>query len=285
MIKRREFLMSSAAALASARAWGEAAGQAKLDRIAVMSSTFLPLLKGMARAGNPKATLDLMDLPGMVAERFAIHRVEFQHMDFPSTESAYLEEFRARLKKANAQISQIALDFANLNVSSPDPVILLETIELTKRWIDYAVALGCPRIMAQAGDLAPKVRDSAIATLKTINRYARAKKVSVNLQNRPGNPGWETIVEVVKAAGISADPDCGNFPDQPSRAAGLAAMYRVAGSSHIQHLPGKFDTAEAIRISKEQGFKGIYTIEVPAGNGPDPCAPVEPVLNVLLANI
>jgi len=236
--------------------------------------------------GNPKATLDLMDLAGMVAERFGVHHVEFQHADFPSTEVAYLEEFRSRLKRANSQMSQIRLDFANINVSSPDPMILLETIELTKRWIDYAVALGCPRVMVNQGDLAPKVRESAIATLKTINRYAQLKKVFVTVENLPRDVPWEALVEVIKAAGIWANPNCGNFPDNPSRAVGLAAMYRLtAGTSHIQHVPERFDMAEAIRISKEAGYQGIYTIEVSPGNGPDPYAPVQTALDLLLANV
>ena len=70
-MKRREFLISYAAAAATGLAWGQRPDTAKLDRIAVMSLCFAPLLKGMARPGNPKATLDLMDLAGMVALRAA----------------------------------------------------------------------------------------------------------------------------------------------------------------------------------------------------------------------
>ena len=183
-MKRREFLISSATAAAAGSAWGQRPDQAKLDRISVMSLCFAPLLKGTARQGNPKATLDLMDLGGMVAERYGIHRVEFQHADFPSTEAGYFEEFRSRMKKANSQMNQINLEFANLNISSPDPVIRLETIDLTKRWIDHAVALDCPRVMVNQGDLAPEVRQTAIETLKTINAYGKTKNVSVTMENR-----------------------------------------------------------------------------------------------------
>ena len=35
----------------------------------------------------------------------------------------------------------------------------------------------------------------------------------------------------------------------------------TAGSSHVKHIPEKFSTADAIKISKEAGYKGIYTIE------------------------
>jgi len=299
MTKRRDFLMSSAAVAASRGAWAARPDQAKpdqakpdqggpdqgkLDRISVMSVCFAPLLKGTARPGNPKATLDLMDLAGMVAERYGIHRVDFQQADFPSAETAYLQEFRNRLKQASSQVNQINLDFANLNISAPDPVIRLETIELTKRWIDYAAALDCPRVMVTHGGLAPEVRQSAVETLKTMNAYGKTKNVSVALD--PGNAPWEVVLETIKAAGICVNPDCGNFPDKASRAAALPAMYRMtAGSSRVQHVRAKFDTADAIGMANEAGYKGVFSIETSSRNSPDPHAPVRAILDILLTNI
>lgn len=283
-MKRREFLFCSASAAAAGSAWGQGPDKAKLDRIAVMSLCFGPLLTGTARGGRPGTTLDVMDLAGMVAERYGIRRVEFQHSDFASTEPGYLQEFRDRMKKANSQMNQINLEFDNLNISTPDPAIRLETIELTKRWIDHAVALGCPRVMVNQGDLAPEVRQSAIETLKTVNAYGRAKSVSVSIE--PRNATWEVVVEVIKASGIGANPDGGHFPDKESRAAGLAVMYRMtAGNSHVNHVPDKFDTAEAIKIAKEAGYKGVYSIEVSSGANPDPLAAVQTVLDIVLANM
>jgi hypothetical protein len=283
MMKRREFLVSSATA-AAASAWAQGPDKAKLDRIAVMSLSFGRILTGTTRPGRPGSTLDIMDLGGMLAERFGVHRVEFQHSDFASTEAAYLQEFRSRLTKANSQMNQINLEFDNLNISAPDPAIRLETIELTKSWIDHAVALGCPRVMVNQGDLAPAVRQSAIETLKTINAYGKAKNVSVTME--PRNAPWEVVVDVIKAAGIGANPDGAHFPDKESRAAGLAVMYRItAGSSHVNHVPEKFDTAEGIKISKEVGYKGIFSIEVSSGDNPDPYAPVQTILDIVLANM
>jgi len=284
MMKRREFLISSAAAAASGLAWGQRPDTAKLDRIAVMSLCFAPLLKGTARPGNPKATLDLMDLGGMVAERYGIHRVEFQHVDFPSTDAGYLQEFHSRMKTAASQTSQINLDFANINISSMDPAIRLETIELTKRWIDHAAALECPRVMVNHGGLAQEARQTAVETLKTINAYGKTKNVSVTMD--PGNAPLDVVVDVVKASGIWVTPDCGNFPDKQARAAALPTLYRMtAGSSHVTHIPEKLDTAEAVKISKDAGYKGVFSINAPSRNSPDPYAAVQTILDILLANI
>ena len=44
-------------------------------------------------------------------------------------------------------MTQLVLELGELNISSPDPVLRLETVDLTKQWIDHAVTLGCPRVM------------------------------------------------------------------------------------------------------------------------------------------
>lgn len=278
-----------------------------------MSLCFNPVIKSAAHPDDPKRTLDILDLPDMIAERYGVHYVEMQHSHFTSTESGYLEEFRSRLKKAKSQMNQINLEFGPLNISSPDPVLRLETIDLTKRWIEHAVMLGCPRVMVNQGTLAPEVRQSAIDTLKTINAYAKAKKVFVTMENRGGGGGrgggagaaaatpnnaaaavptrppsasWEVVLEVIKASGIFANPDVGNFPDEEARAAGLRAMYPLSsGSSHCHYNPERYNEANAIRISKEVGYKGLYSIEAGGNNGPDPYVAVQTILDELLRDI
>ena len=189
-------------------------------------------------------------------------------------------------------------------------MLRLETIDLTKKWIDHAVMLGCPRVMVNQGTLAPEVRQSAIDTLKTINAYAKTKKVFVTMENRgggggvrggragirancarrapprPPSPTWEVVVEVIKASGIWANPDIGNFPNDEARAAGLRAMYPLSsGSSHCHYNPERYSEADAIKISKEVGYKGLYSIEAGANNGPDPYTAVQTILDELLRDI
>ncbi|MGO9254721.1 MAG: sugar phosphate isomerase/epimerase family protein [Bryobacteraceae bacterium] len=319
MMKRREFLIGSTIAAGSGRVWGQRPDQAKLDRVAIMSLCFNPVIKSAAHPDDPKRTLDILDLPDTIAERWGVHHVEMQHSHFPSTEPAYLEEFRGRLKKAKSQMNQINLEFGTLNISSPDPVLRLETIDLTKKWIDHAVILGCPRVMVNQGTLAPEVRQSAIDTLKTINAYGKARKVYITMENRGGgggragaaaatptaetpaaatpgtaaagparqsSPSWEVVVEVIKASGIWANPDVGNFPHEEARAAGLRALYPLSsGSSHCHYNPERYNEANAIRILKEVGYTGLYSIEASANNGPDPYAAVQSILDELLRDI
>jgi len=307
-MKRREFLIGSALAAGSGRISAQRADQAKLDRISVMSGSLSRIVKSAANPGDPNRTLDILDLADTAAERWGLHHVELQHSHFPSTEPAYLEEFRNRLKKAKSQMNQINLEFGPLNISSPDPVVRLETIDLTKKWIDHAVMLGCPRVMVNQGTLAPEVRQAAIDTLKTINTYGKSKKIFVTMENRddgpgrvgragaaaasgssaptpprPRSPSWEVVVEVIKASGIWANPDIGHFPDEESRAAGLRAMYPLSsGGSHFRYDPQLYNEANAMKISKEVGYKGLYSIEASASNGPDPYAAVQSILDAML---
>jgi sugar phosphate isomerase/epimerase len=203
-----------------------------------MTLSFDHVLKSARHPDDPRRMLDILDLPQMIADRYGVHHVELQHYHFASTESPYLREMRDRLRKAKSHMNQICLEFGVLNISSPDPVLRIETVDLTKQWIGHATAVGCPRVMLNPGTLAPEVRQAAVASLKEIAAYGKERKVFVTVENRghgptPPKPSWEVVVEVVKAAGIYANPDTGNFQDQASRTAGLRAMYPLScGSSH-----------------------------------------------------
>jgi len=266
------------------------ADPSKLNRIGIMTLCFDPVLKSASRPADPQRTVAIMDFADMVAQRYGVHRVEYQQTDFDSTEPAYFQEFRRRIRKARSQVNQINLEFANLNISARDPVIRLEAIVLTKSWIDHAAELECPRVMVNQGTLGPEVRAGAIEALKTMSAYARTKKVSITMEPRwradAVNVPWEILMEAIKASGTYINPDCGNFPDNQTRMAALRVMYPLtAGSSHVKHFPGKLEAPEAIQLSKELGYQGIYTIEERGYNGSDPYAGVETVLNLILANI
>ncbi len=289
-MNRREFFMGGAGVLASGAAWARRVDKAKLDRVGVMSLCLDPVLKTPAHPNEPARNLDILDFADMVAHRFGIHRLEFQQTDFASTEPDYFREFRRRILKAKSQVNQINVEFANLNVSARDPVIRQEAIDLTKSWIDHAAELGCPRVMVNQGNLPAELRPAAIRTLQTMSDYGRTKGVSITMEPRwradAVNVPWEVLVDVVKGSGTHLNPDCGNFPDNQSRLAALRVMYGLtAGSSHVKHFPGKLEAPEAIRLSREVGYKGIYTIEERGYNGSDPYAGVQTVLQIILANI
>jgi len=255
-----------------------------------MSLCFEPVLKSPAHPNDPNRKIDILDFAEMVARRYGIHRVEFQQTDFVSTEPEYFEELRRRIRKAKSQVNQINLEFANLNISARDPVIRQEAIDLTKSWIDHAAVLACPRVMVNQGTLPSDLRQAAIQTLRTMSTYGQTRNVSVTMEPRwrpdAVNVPWEVLVDVGKASGSFMNPDCGNFPDDPTRMAALRVMYGMtAGSSHVKHFPGRLEAPEAIRLSKELGYRGAYVIEERGYNGSDPFAGVQTVLSLILDNM
>jgi hypothetical protein len=308
MIKRREFLIGSAVAAGAAKAPGRTADRAKMDRVAVMSYSFDLIMKSAAGPDDPQRTLDILDFPHEMAQRYGIHNLEIQQEHFRSTEPDYLGEFKNRLTKVQSRVTQLVLELGAHNISTTDPAVRSETIELTNQWIDRAVFLSAARVMINQGTLAPDVRTTAAEALKTIKAYADTKKVMVSVENRddpagyvsstvgngvgaaaapPARPPehtWEDEVDLIRAAGVWANPDVASFPDNAAREAGLRVMYAMATSSHFKYMPNLFDSARAIQISKEVGYKGLYSIEAEP-LAPQPYPFVQTILHVLLRNL
>ncbi len=308
-MNRREFLAGAAAAAgiaATGRAWPQDRDQAKLARLAIMSLSFGNILKNANQPDDPARTLDLMDIGQMYADRFGIHHVELQHTHIPSTEEGWLKEFRARLAKTKSQVTNINLEFGALTVSAPEPVLRLEAIDLTKQWINHAATLGCPRVMINQGLLVQESKQAAIASLKLIGAYSQTKGIKVGVENRaaprtaprgtaPATPpppappapiDYTLLVEVIQAAGVYANCDLGNFTDQESQLAGIRAMFPLTdGNCHVKINPARYDLPKALALTRELGYKGLYSIEASPNMGPDPHENTKKILDVILANI
>ena len=145
---------------------------------------------------------------------------------------------------------------------------------MTKKWIDIAAVLGSPSIMPNQGvpflaeDLTP-----AIEGIKALVDYAKSKNVVVILE--PRGQHLEQLVELIKGSGAYANPQIGTE-------AGLRLLYPLARTVQHVTLSPRFDIANTVKISKEVGFKGWYSIET---GGPDPWASTQKVVDALLQNL
>jgi len=202
-MKRREFLMSAAsiaAAAGSRSIWAQApkgVKQSTLDRIAIMTLNFQSILKVPDVEESPNRTLELFDIAEMIADKYGVHKVEFQHYHIPSTEPSYLKELRSRIEKSKSRMTQINLEFSGLNMSAPRVRDRLMAIDLTKMWIDHAAMLGAQRVMinqgAQGGtaSVMPTHENKVygIPTLKTMVDYGKSKGIIVSVETRGGGGG------------------------------------------------------------------------------------------------
>jgi hypothetical protein len=253
-MKRREFLWSAAAVAAAAgspRAWTQAPARPKqstLDRIAIMTLNFQNILKVPDVQDNPNRTLELFDVGEMIADKYGVHKVEFQHYHLPSTEPAYLKDLRAHLEKSKSRMTQINLEFSGLNISAPRQRDRVLAIDLTKMWIDHAAMLGAQRVMINQGSqggadpVMPTHQNKvySIPTLKTMVDYGKSKGIIVSVETRGAGGGGRG-----RGAGSAAGQGPGGAPGSPGAAPGQgvggappsSSAGQMAGASPAPQTP------------------------------------------------
>jgi len=314
-MKRREFLAAAAALASTAGASrllaqnATPAGRAKqstLDRIAIMTLNFQRLLKLPDLPQEPERTLELFDVPEMIADKYGVHKIEFQHYHIPSTEPSFLKELRAQIEKRKSRMTQINLEFGQLNMSAPELRNRLMAIDLTKMWVDHAAMLGAQRVMINQGQPTQENKSYGIPTLKTMADYGRSKGIIVSVETRGGGGGrgrgtatdattppppppppgpvvWTLLSEIIKAAGAYSNVDVGgaNAANQDELHACLRTMFPMTAGSMHTRVNARWDLATAIRfLEGELGYKGLYTIE--ASNGHEG---TQPIYDVVVATL
>jgi hypothetical protein len=188
---------AAAAGIAGSRpTWAQAPSQSPvkikqstLDRIAIMTLNFQSILKVPDVQDNPNRTLELFDIGEMLADRYKVHKVEFQHYHLASLEPSYLKDLRARLEKTKSRATQINLEFGELNISAPRQRDRLMAIDLTKAWVDHAVLMGAQRVMINQGQPTHENKAYSIPTLKTMVDYGKSKKIIVSVETRGSGGG------------------------------------------------------------------------------------------------
>jgi hypothetical protein len=103
----------------------------------------------------------------------------------------------------------------------------------------------------------------------------------------PGPPAYILLVEIIKGSGTYANCDIGNFPDQETQHAGMRAMFPLTdGNCHVKLNPARYDLPAALALTKELGYRGLYSIESGGSvAGTDPHENVQRIYDILLAGI
>jgi hypothetical protein len=293
-MKRREFLMSAAAVAAAAgrpivRAQApKGAKQSTLDRIAIMTLNFQSMLKVPDEAESPTRTLELFDIAEMIADKYGVHKVEFQHYHIPSTETSYLKELRGHIEKSKSRMTQINLEFSGLNMSAPRVRDRLMAIDLTKMWIDHAGVLGAQRVMINQGSqggaspVMPTHENKiyGIPALKAMADYGKSKGIIVSVETRGAGGGrggrgaaaaqppaaeaatppppppmpqpevWALLAEILKESGARANVDVGGAgaANQEELHQCLKLLFPYTAGSMHTRVNQRWDLATAIKF-------------------------------------
>jgi hypothetical protein len=181
-------------------------------------------------------------------------------------------------------------------------VLRAQAIDLTKQWIDHAVDLGSPRVMVNQGSPTEENKAVAIAALTIMGAYGRSKNVMVAMEPRGSGaarggggvaadpaapvapPPYVLLTEIIKASGTYANVDLGNLGDEATQHAGMRAMFPLTdGNCHVKLNPARYDLPAALALTKELGYKGLYSIE--GSTAGDPYDNVQKIYDVLIANL
>ncbi|HXJ41210.1 MAG TPA: TIM barrel protein [Bryobacteraceae bacterium] len=270
-MNRRYFIAGCGAAALAGSVQAQAANP--LDRIAVLSWSFRDAF-GKTRAKNggwvPDKDLDIFDYPEMIADRYHVHNVEVQTM-YLEQDATFVREFRNRLQRAKSKLVSIAAEPGTeviQGIGSPDEKARENALAVYRKWIDYTADIGCPILMINQGNLYDDL-NPLIDSGKKLSEYGRGKKVAVTVEPR-GNSGRqpELLERVIQASGMGATPDMGNFADD-ARERGLRLLVPLAvGTLHTRYAPARFDFTKIMGITRELGYKGLYTIEANFNGNP-----------------
>jgi sugar phosphate isomerase/epimerase len=177
-------------------------------------------------------------------------------------------------------------------LSAADPKEREKAIAAYSPWIGLAHDLGARSVRCDPGKINPADLAPTIASYKTLAAAGKAKGVYVIVENHGGvgSEHPDELVKILKAAGDYAGtlPDFANFPDQATRERGLKMLFPLAKTlCHCRDIApdstGKeatFDLAACVNISKNAGYKGLYSVEFEGRE--DPYEGVQRLLGELL---
>ena len=284
-LTRRQFAGSCVAFAAAAALPNQKFPTAARDRLAVASYPFRRSIttKGNEDRDPAQPAVALKDFAAMVRDRFDVHNIEPLSSHFPSTEPAYLAEFRKAVEQAGSHIINIPVDI-EASLYDPDAAQRDAAIAEARRWIDIAAALGSPSVrihIAGARNTPPDVGRAA-ESLRSVADFAAGKGVLANLENDDlVSEDAFFIVKVldkVKSPNLWALPDFGNSMlkgDEDFNYKAVQAMFEHAFNvSHVKDSEVyrkklyRVDLGKTFGIAKAAGYRGYFSMEWEGEGGP-----------------
>jgi sugar phosphate isomerase/epimerase len=136
------------------------------------------------------ATLDMLDFPEMIADRYQVHELELVAPHFAATTPAYLREVKGRLEKAHSHVVNIPVDIEELGLSGglsdPDRELRQRVIGACLKWIDIAYELEANSVRCALGKINSADLRPTMDSCGKLAAYGAAKNVAVVVENHGG---------------------------------------------------------------------------------------------------
>ena len=282
MIRRREFLIRSAAMAAGASTFGTLAGCAASAGTAGDSdadpydiSLAQWSLHRTIRAGE----LAPLDFPAITRERYGLSGAEYVNQFFAdkARDQAWLARLRRNAESAGVRSLLIMVDGEGA-LGDPDEGARSQAAENHRKWLDAASSLGCHSIRVNARSSGSREEQARLAAdgLRRVCEHAEAHELNVIVENHGGlssDGSW--LADVIQRTDhplVGTLPDFGNFrvseTEEYDRYQGVRELMpyakAVSAKSHAFGEDGgetATDYERMMRIVLDAGYRGYVGIE------------------------
>jgi sugar phosphate isomerase/epimerase len=220
-------------------------------------------LDGLLQSGTP-----LLDIPALLREH-GITTLEICHFHLPTTEAAYLQALRDRLRDAQIELFSILIDAGD--ITAADPAQQAADHAFIQQWIGHAAALGAQRVRIDAGlqPPTPEVIQRSAQQLHALAQSAAAVGVDVSTENwhlTSQEPAalLDILDQCDGSVGLCADT--GNAEATPDKYQTLAQLLPRATSIHFKarYTPAgdieQADLQRCLGLIQQAAFDGVVTL-------------------------
>jgi len=212
------------------------------------------------------------DFPKVVVEEFGIKGVEICEAHLREASEGELDRLRDAIVSLGCTHYNFPIDVGD--VSQADEESRERDLTIIEGWIEKAAGLGARNVRVNVGKSARADDESvgiAVASFRRLAEKCEGLGMGLLIENHGGiSSDPELVVRFVEELGhpnVGTCPDFGNFPDEV-RYVGLEAVMPYARHVHVKTYDfdekgghPSFDVERCIRIVRESGYEGPYSIE------------------------
>ena len=212
----------------------------------------------------------LIDFPKIMRNELDLTVVDFNTMNFPSLDPAYVEKLRAAVDSAGCVATNLKMN-QKIDMASADANERAEAMRLYKVSIDAAKLLGCHWVRPVPRSEPPDPARQLAAFDELID-YAGERGMTVLLENF----GWamadptaiDRLADRIGRSRVAIGPDTGNWTTNEVRYAGLRNLFPHAVTCDFKAKAlgsdgshSDYDLKKCFDIAWEAGFRGPWCFE------------------------
>lgn len=248
-----------------------------LERIAISTYAFRSYIAGPGDDGKPHGGMTLPEFAADVRQKLGAVAIEPWSEHLKGRDPHSLAQIRQGIEKAGSHVANLAVDEEG-SYYDANPAARRAAVEARRRWVEVAVALGCPSIRTNMGGVRqppPNVQVAADA-LRQVADHAGRHNIVLNLEN--DDPVGENpfilvqVIEKVNHPYLHALPDFCNSMRAGSAEdnyRGMQALFAHALSiCHVkreeigeQGQVYAIDLTRTFGILRSSGFRGYCSME------------------------